>query len=250
MRRINVPMNRKTLWICLAALAFCARCTTALGSTGPDSAPYYIVFLRPDPARTPLSKADGERIQSAHMANIRKMAADGILWAAGPFDDTPTTISGIFVFKTDSLQSAKAIAAQDPTVLEHRNTVDVHAWQGPPNIGVEYFRLHKLDPKTAENMQVHPLCMLYRGAAWEEKQGVRESLLTAHERYIDSLREQGKLGAAGGTNAPDDLLGLVIFRPIPLEEAQRLLGDDPAVQAGVLRVEYHHWWSSDHVLPW
>lgn len=241
-----MDIKRKAPLTCWVAFALLAPWTAALE----QPAPYYVVFLRPDPARKPLSKADGERIMSAHMVNIRKMAADGILMAAGPFDDTPATISGIFVFKTSSLQSARAIAAQDPTVVEHRNTVDVHAWQGPPDIGVEYFRLHKLDPSTPENMQAHPFCMLYRGAPWEENQSTRHSLLTAHEHYIDQLRAQGKLGAAGGIDAPDDLLGLVIFRPIPLEEAQRLLGEDPAVQAGVLRVEYHQWWSSDHVLPW
>jgi len=237
--------NRKALMI-LLVLAFSVRWVGALE----QPAPYYVVFLRPDPGRKPLAKADAERIQSAHMANILKMAADGILWAAGPFEDTPTTISGIFVFKTSSLQSAQAIAAQDPTVVEHRNAVDVHAWQGPADIGVEYFRLHKLDPHTPENMQVHPLCLLYRGAAWDEKQTARDSLLAAHERYINQLREQGKLGAAGGIDAPDDLLALVIFRAVPMEDAQRLLDADPAVQASVLRVEYHHWWSADHVLPW
>jgi uncharacterized protein YciI len=75
-------------------------------------------------------------------------------------------------------------------------------------------------------------------------------LLAAHERYIEQLREQGKLSAAGKVAPPDALLDLVVFRPIPLEDAQRLLGDDPAIRAGVIRAEYHHWWSADHVLPW
>jgi uncharacterized protein YciI len=211
---------------------------------------YYVAFLRPDPARKPLSKADGDRIQSAHMANIRKMAQDGVLVSAGPFDDTPTTISGIFIFNVDSLQSAQTIAAQDPTVIEHRNTIDVHAWQGPPGIGVEYFRLHKLDPRTPENMQVHPLCMVYRGTAWKDKARTRESLLVAHTQYLDHLRKQDKLSAAGSIEASDDFLGLVIFKPISIDDAQGLLQEDPAVQAGVLRIEYHRWWSSDHVLPW
>jgi uncharacterized protein YciI len=149
-----------------------------------------------------------------------------------------------------SLESAQALAARDPTVLAHRNTVDVHAWQGPPGIGVEYFRLHKQDPNTPENMQSHPLCLLYRGPAWDEKRSARDHLLTAHERYVARLHGLGKLGAAGAIEAPDDLLGLMIFKPIPIEEAQRLLRDDPAVQAGVLRVDFHAWWSSDHVLPW
>jgi uncharacterized protein YciI len=93
-------------------------------------------------------------------------------------------------------------------------------------------------------MQSHPLGLLYRGATWDEQ------LLTAHQRYIDRLRTLGKLGAAGAVEAPDDLLGIVIFKPIPRVEAQHLLRDDPAVQAGVLRVDFHAWWSSDHVLHW
>lgn len=211
---------------------------------------YYVVFLRPDPARKTLEKADGERIQAAHMANIGKMARDGILVAAGPFEDTPRTISGIFVFTLDSLESAKRIAAQDPTVLEHRNMVDVHGWQGPPGIGVEYSRLHQADPKTPENMQVHPLFMLYRGPAWERQSTERDSLLHAHSQYTAQLREHGKLSAGGSVEAADDLLDLVVFKALPDDEAQHLMQDDPAVKAGLLRVEHHRWWCSDHVLPW
>jgi len=233
---------------CMLAPALTLHAQTA-GSADPV-ARYFVVFLRPDPARQPLAKADGERIQSAHMANIRSMAQRGVLAAAGPFDDTPATISGIFVLKAGSLESAQAIAAQDPTVIGYRNTADVHAWQGPPGIGDEYFRLHKLNPGMPENMQAHPLCILSRGPAWEDQGGTREALLMAHERYTARLREQGKLSAAGSMGGSGDLVGLTIFRPIPLEEAQRLLQEDPAVLAGVLRVELHTWWSSDHVLPW
>jgi uncharacterized protein YciI len=66
------------------------------------------------------------------MANIHKMADDGVLVAAGPMDDQPTTtISGIFIFKVASLAKAQHIAQQDTTVIEHRNSIDVHAWRGP-----------------------------------------------------------------------------------------------------------------------
>ncbi len=240
------PLSRVDRALLAAVLA--GLCLQA--QTPTPTARYYVVFLRPDPARKPLEKAEGARIQAAHMANIHKMADDGVLIAAGPFDDKPATISGIFVFHCESLQVAQAIAARDPTVVEHRNTVDVHAWDGPLGIGVEYFRLHKADPATPENMQVHPLGMLYRGTAWDEKGSTREGLLAEHERYVGQLREKGKLGAAGAVKGPDELLGLVMFNPIAFEDAQGLLNKDPAVQAGVLRVEYHHWWSSDHVLPW
>jgi uncharacterized protein len=216
----------------------------------PATARYYVVFLRRDPSRKELPKPDGDRLQSAHMANIQKMARDGFLVAAGPFDDNPVTISGIFLFTLDSLASAQALAARDPTVVAHRNTVEVHAWKGPPAIGAEYFRLHKLNPNTPENMQARPLCLFYRGAFWDRKQSAREGLLKAHGRYIDRLHDQGKLGAAGAFETPGDLLALAIFKPISLNDAQLSLRDDPAVQAGVLRVDLHTWWSSDHVLPW
>jgi len=171
-------MKRALPLVLAAALCLCAQVPAAR---------YYVVFLRPDPARRQLPKDEGQRLQAAHMANIQKMGRDGVLMAAGPFDDTPVTVSGIFVFRMSSLEAAQALAAKDPTVLAHRNTVDVHTWLGPPDIGVEYFRLHKLDPGIPENMQSHPLCLLYHGTAWEEKQSTRDQLLTAHERYIEQL---------------------------------------------------------------
>ena len=230
--------------------ALCALATALFSFAQTAASPYYVVFLRPNPSRSTLTKAEGERIQSAHMANIGKMAQDGVLISAGPFEDTPRTISGLFVFQVESLEAARKIAQQDPTVVEHRNTVDVHAWQGPPDIGAEYRRLHTADPKTPENMQIHPLCMIYHGPSWERETNRRDALPAEHQRYVSSLRTQGKLGAAGAMGTDDELRELVIFKAIPLEEGKRLMEADPAVKAGVLRVEYHQWWSSDHVLPW
>ena len=246
-----MPLKRRMLWAFLVLLLF----STGLFAADNATARYFVIFLRPDPGRKSLTKADGERIQSAHMANIHKMAQDGVLIAAGPFEDTPTTISGIFVFKTDSLATAQKIAAQDPTVVEHRNTVDVHAWEGPAGIGEEYFLLHKLHPKAPENMQVHPFCMVFHGPAWGNSTRQQSAWMQQHKDYVEQLRAQGKLGAAGpiensGEGDSGDFVGLVIFRPILDAEAKDLMEADPAVKAGALRVEYHRWWSSDHVLPW
>jgi uncharacterized protein YciI len=213
----------------------------------PPSDLYYVVFLRPDPARKTLPKAEGDKLQAAHMANIHKMADDGILVAAGPFDDEPVTISGIFLFKAASLDAAQKVAERDPTVLAHRNSVDTHPWRGPAGIGVEYFRMHKEHPDTPENMQARTLCLIYRNAGWND--GSR----AAHETYVERLRSQGKLGAAGameGDRDKDALVGMVIFQVMPAKEAQALLHDDPAVKSGAVRVEFHQWWSADHVLPW
>ena len=232
-----MSLSRMALSVLFAALCLHAQ-----------TARYYVVFLRPVAARTQLSREAGEALQAAHMANIQKMARDGVLAAAGPFDDTPATISGMFVMKAASLQEAQAIAARDPTVIERRNTVEAHAWLGPKGIGDEYFRLHTADPMTPENMQIRVLCLFYRGPA-EDAQRYMFHLKT-HLRLMDDFQGEGRLSAAGPVEAPDDLVSLVIFKPsASLEDAQRLLSVDGAVKEGALRVEYHRWWSADHVLP-
>ncbi len=211
-----------------------------------QSAPYFVVFLRPDPTRKALSASASRRVQSEHTSNLRQLEQDGDLAADGPFDDNPTTISGIFILKVDSLHEARQIAVHDPMVLKRRNTVDVYEWNGPPGIGDEYVRIHNQNPDAPDNQKLHPLGMLYRGSAWAP----RDPVLAAHDRYIEQLRKEGKLGAAGDVKTPDELTGLVIFKAIPLEEAQLLMSQDPAVRARVLRVEWHRWLAADHVLPW
>ena len=237
-------MRRKIAVLLFATVIAVGQGLQAQGAPVNGATRYYVAFLRPDPERKALTKEEGERIQAAHMANIQKMANNGVLVSAGPFDDTPHTISGIFIFKVDSLEHAKEIALKDPTVVEHRNTIDVYAWDGPAGIGDEYFRLHKLDPKTPENMQVHPFVMLIRGGSSDDQ------LLQAHRHYVEKLKADGKLSAAGRVSGEDELAGLIVFRPIPMEEAKKLMEEDPSVKGGLFQVEYHQWWSSDHVLPW
>lgn len=224
--------------LCLGLLLFAA---SAWPQT--NTATYYVGFLRPNPARQPLAKDEGERIQTAHMANINKMADEGRLVSAGPFGDTPTTISGIFVLKAASLEEATRIANQDPTVVEHRNTIDVHQWQGPAGIGDEYFRLHKADPKMPEGMGPHPLVIFYPGPNWKPgSEAVAESIAT--------LRKAGKLAAAGVIEGNDTMKALLIFNRIPAPEEIQVIENLHAVKAGILKPEHHIFYSSTHVFPW
>ncbi|HLJ17938.1 MAG TPA: YciI family protein [Bryobacteraceae bacterium] len=205
---------------------------------------YYVVFLRPDPARKPISKEEGERIQKNHMANIMSMADHGILVAAGPFEDKPTTITGVFIFRVSSLQDAQQIASADPTVQAHRNIVEVHAWRGPKGIGEEYVRLHKEKPETPEGMGIQPLFLIYHGPGWSPS-----AQTDGHARYLAQLRAEGKVAMFGPTEGRDELVGIIVFNRVPDEEAQRLISADAAIAANQLRAEFHHWWCAEHVLP-
>jgi uncharacterized protein YciI len=206
----------------------------------------YVVFLRQDPARLPMHVSIRQAIMDAHMANIQKMADEGVLVAAGPMEDKEVTISGIFVLKAPSLEEAYRIAAHDPTVIAGRNTVDVHAWLGPAGIGAAYFRRVKENPGAKPAMAAHAFCLVLRGPGWA---GAAQPD-AEHERFVDSLRAAGAVAAAGPVEDDRDLLGIIIFKGSSAEEAGKALDQDPAVRAGRIAIEYHVWWTADGVLPW
>lgn len=205
---------------------------------------YHIVFLKRDPARKAIGKEEGDRIQAAHMANIHALAERGVLVAAGPFDDTPPVISGVFFFTTRTLEEARGVAAADPTVAEHRNTVNVLAWRGPAGIGEEYMRLHKEQPGAPEGMGVHPFAILRRAG-----KGPDPALMTQSADYWTGMRNRGKVLAAGEVEGDNSAVAIVIFNRITDGEAASLAANDPAVRASGVTAEAHRWWCAAHVFP-
>ena len=230
----------------LAAASIAAGGASGTEAPGGGIDHYYIVFLRPDPGRKALAKEDRDRIQAAHMANIQKMADDGVLVAAGPMEDRPTTISGIFVFRTGSLAEAQRIASQDPTVVERRNTVDAHSWWGPKGIGSGYFQLKREHPEAKAAMAAHVFCIVKRGAAPAGGPQAGDD----SSRLIESLKGAGALAAAGLIDGDPDLAAVLVFKSDSADEARRGIAGDTAVQSGRLSPEFHRWWCADLVLPW
>ena len=103
----------------------------AAGRQGPPvpdkMVPYQLAFLKAGPNRKPADDPETGKIQAAHMAHIRKMGEAGQLVAAGPFvEEGP--LRGIFVFKLDSIEQARAIAQQDPAVQAGRLVLETYAW--------------------------------------------------------------------------------------------------------------------------
>ena len=65
----------------------------------------------------------------------------------------------------------------------------------------------------------------------------------AHLAFLDRLRKEGVMGAAGPfrDHADETLRGLCVYRT-GIEEARRHASNDPAVQAGLLEAEPITWW--------
>ena len=88
---------------------------------------YYMGFLKKGSKWTPEVTPETTKIQEGHMAHLKKSADTGKLILAGPFSDNGD-IRGILVYKTASIDEARAIAEQDPAVQAGRLVVEMHPW--------------------------------------------------------------------------------------------------------------------------
>lgn len=93
----------------------------------------YLAFLVRGDKWTPEKTPETEAIQKAHLANIQRLADMKKLVVAGPFGDNGT-LRGIFVFKVDSIEEARSLAATDPAVKAGRLALQIHPWLVPEGI--------------------------------------------------------------------------------------------------------------------
>ncbi|MEQ9412517.1 MAG: hypothetical protein RIF39_01730 [Cyclobacteriaceae bacterium] len=77
---------------------------------------YTFVFLNTRNDKPELSKAEVDEIMKGHLANIQRLATEGKLLVAGPFDGG----GGIFIFKGNSSDSVKQWMSTDPGIIADR----------------------------------------------------------------------------------------------------------------------------------
>lgn len=71
-----------------------------------------------------------------------------------------------------------------------------------------------------------------------------EKIQAGHMGNINRLAAEGKILVAGPFGDDTDFRGIFIMDCETIEEAEELVGTDPAVKAGRLRAEYHPWWTA------
>ena len=131
-------MKRLTAVLPLLVLPFSVALAPAQspGADDYEMATYQVGFLRKGPNWTPVGdSSELKALQAAHLAHIGKMAETGKLILAGPFADGGD-LRGLFIFRVDSLEEARALAEQDPAVKAGRLVIEWHPWYAAKNITV------------------------------------------------------------------------------------------------------------------
>jgi len=94
-------------------------------------------------------------------------------------------------------------------------------------------------------MRKYVIAFLYRGDRVDEyTEQQRTEIQTGHMANINRLVEEDKMVLAGPFFGNEELRGLFFFAVDRLEEAENLTATDPAIKAGVLRMELKEWYGS------
>lgn len=135
-------MTHRSLLV--AAVVTAGACARPPAAPPPAAAPaakpfemrsYFLALLRRGPAWTRERTPAVEALGRGHMANIRRLGAEGKLVIAGPFvldESAPRdAIVGIFVFDVPTREEALALVRTDPAIAAGHFSAAVLEWLGP-----------------------------------------------------------------------------------------------------------------------
>lgn len=105
-----------------------AELATSVGADERGMRRYVLVVLKTGPTRVPAGPERDEMFKG-HFANIKRLAGEGKLALAGPFDGAEGW-RGMFIFATPNVDEAKAWVATDPVVIKGEMVAEYHPYYG------------------------------------------------------------------------------------------------------------------------
>jgi len=195
---------------------------TGLTSSAQD---FTFVFLNSKPDKQELPTEEVKKIMDGHMANINRLAQEGKLIVAGPFEGG----GGIFILNTTSIEESKTWLSTDPGVQANR-------WN------VEFFPYY---PRTGsacavgENYEMTNYHFVrFTAQVTKSTTGNYPDILKRHDDYIrEQFSKTGNVIAEGIFGAYDG--GILILKG---ELQKEIIEADPGVQEALLQFDIKKLW--------
>ncbi|MFZ1699262.1 MAG: YciI family protein [Pyrinomonadaceae bacterium] len=108
--------------------AFDAALAAKLGADELGMRSYVLVVLKTGPKRVPDGRERDEMF-ARHLANIRRLAAEGKMALAGPLDGVDGW-RGLFIFAVADIEEAKKLVATDPVIIKGEMIAEYHKYYG------------------------------------------------------------------------------------------------------------------------
>jgi uncharacterized protein YciI len=102
---------------------------------------YVFCMLKTGPNDAKFAGKARDDLFAGHFANIKRLAAQGKLALAGPFDKNEFNARGLFIFNVETVDEARALVAADPTVKAGVLVAELMPWYGSAAL-MEVNRIH------------------------------------------------------------------------------------------------------------
>lgn len=179
---------------------------------------YIFVFLHKKTNAAKISKDSVERLMKGHLANIERIAKEGKLLAAGPFEEG----GGLFILNTASKDEAREWLKTDPGIQANR--WDLEMLQYSPQIGSVCPAKEPYEMVTYDFIRFH------------ETSNAGEEHLTEHRQLVEKESENGNVVTLADFQPSGSIL---IMRN---DAMAKFLDANPAVQYGALKPETKKLW--------
>ena len=191
-----------------------------LGHT--QSKTFSFVFLNKKTSPQELPKEEVEKIMKGHMDNIDRLAKEGKLIAAGPFEGG----GGIFILNTTSIDEAKQWLSTDPGVKANRWDIEVLTYT--PRMGAVCAAKEPYEMVTYQFVRF----LVNRNFATDNA----DRILQQHQQYLQSLKDNDSVITEGFFSDS----GSILVVKGDLERG--LLDADPAIKQGIVSVDIRKLW--------
>jgi uncharacterized protein YciI len=88
----------------------------------------YVFCILKTGSYTTASKEERQQLFEGHMANINRLAKEGKLVVAGPFEKNDKNYRGVFIFNVSTIEEAQALVATDPAVSAKLFEAELTLW--------------------------------------------------------------------------------------------------------------------------
>jgi uncharacterized protein YciI len=185
---------------------------------------YALVFLNKKTDAEVISKEQSDKLMQGHMANITRLAKEGKLLAAGPFDGG----GGIFILNTQSIDEAKQWLSTDPGVQANRWNVEI----------LPYTSRVSAPCKAPEPYEMVSYSFVRFDAVVSKfTAGNYPQIIEKHNAFLKKLVDTGNVVTEGIFGDHDG--GILIMRG---ELQKEVIEADPGLQEGLLEVNYKKLW--------
>jgi uncharacterized protein YciI len=185
---------------------------------------HVFVFLNKRTDKAELPKEQLDKLMEGHRTNINRLAKEGKLVAAGPFDGG----GGIFLFNSSSVETVKEWLATDPGIQAERWLVEILPF---------YLRLGKATKLNEPYEMVNYQFIRYTPNIAKFNIQELPELFLKHDDYLKEIKNTGNaiVEAIFG-----DTEGGILIMKGNLDAA--VIERDPAVQEGLLQFEIKKLW--------